>query len=51
MSIYDQAIADVDHRFDLQSKIGELRTKAIDVNVEAFRVQWFVGAPDLSSSL
>ena len=42
----DQAIADVDHRFDLQSEIGELHPQAIDVNVKTLGIERLVTAPD-----
>jgi hypothetical protein len=47
----DQPVADVNHRFDLQSKIGELCPQAIDVNVEAFGVERLVRSPDRTPKL
>jgi hypothetical protein len=42
----NQPVADIDHRFDLQSESGELRAQAIDVNVKAFGIERLVAAPD-----
>jgi hypothetical protein len=38
----DQPVTDVNHRLDLQSEIGELGPEAIDVNVQAFRIERLV---------
>ena len=47
----NQAIADVDHRFDLQSKIAELRPESIDVNVKTLGIERLVGTPDRTPKL
>ena len=41
----DQAVADVNHRFDLQSEVGEFGPEAIDVDVKAFGVERLVRSP------
>ena len=42
----DQPVADINHRFDLQSESGELRPQAIDVNVKAFGIERLIAAPN-----
>ena len=42
----DQPVTDVNHRLDLQSEIGKLRAQAIDVNVQAFRIEGLVPTPN-----
>lgn len=42
----NQPVADVDHRFDLQSKLGELCAEAVDVDVKALGVERLVAAPN-----
>ena len=42
----DQPVADINHRFDLQSETGELCPQAIDVNVKAFGIERLVAAPN-----
>ena len=42
----DQPVADIDHRFDLQAEIGKLCTEAIDVNVQALRIERLISPPN-----
>ena len=42
----NQPVADIDHRFDLQSKLGELCTEAIDVDVKALGIERLIAAPN-----
>lgn len=42
----DQPVTDVNHRLDLQSKIGELSAQAIDVDVQALRIERLVPTPN-----
>ena len=47
----NQAIADVDHRFDLQPEIAELGPESIDVHVKTLGIKRFVGSPDRTPKL
>ena len=42
----NQPVADIDHRFDLQSKLGELCTETIDIDVKAIGIERLIGAPN-----
>jgi hypothetical protein len=47
----NQPVSDVDHGLDLQAKIREFGPQAIDVNVEALRIERLVASPNRAPKL